>query len=154
MDEPGPNPVAQTTPALVQALARSAAGVVAAAFAEHGFTDLRPAHAPLLVPLLGGAGRANDLAERMGVSRQAVAQVVTTLERGGYVVRVPDPADARAKLICLTKRGRAALKVMRGCAEQAEAEWVAQLGEARVLELRAILLELLGPGAGTRPAAR
>ena len=54
---------------------------------------LRPLHAMLLVPLLGGGRHASDLAETLGVSRQAVAQVVTRLESRGFTVlthsRVP-----------------------------------------------------------------
>jgi DNA-binding HxlR family transcriptional regulator len=78
-------------------------------------------HALVLIPLLGGGRHAISPAADLGVTRQAVAQVVTTLERDGYVRRVTDPGDARAKLVCLTPRGRAALLTMhasarhRGC---------------------------------------
>src|SRR5215469_16616660 len=107
-----PAGLARTTPALVQLLAHANAARLAMAFEEQGLDGLRPGQALLLVPLLGGGRHASDLAGRLGVSRQAVAQVVATLERGGYVERVADPGDARAKLICLTGRGRAALRVM------------------------------------------
>ncbi|HLK00422.1 MAG TPA: helix-turn-helix domain-containing protein [Streptosporangiaceae bacterium] len=81
---------------------------------------LRPLHAPLLIWLLGGGRRAADLADGLRVSRQAVAQVVVTLEAGGYVERLPDPADRRAKLI-----------------------WEARLGARRLAELRRTLTVLL-----------
>lgn len=84
------------------------------------------------------------LADRLRVSRQAVAQAVATLERGGYVERVPDPGDARAKLICLTARGRAALRAMRTGAQELERDWEARLGPEKLAEFRGILAELLG----------
>src|ERR1700719_2556448 len=105
-----PGNLEQTVPALVQALARSGTERLRAEFAAQGMPGLRPLHAVLLVPLLGGGRHASDLAETLGVSRQAVAQVVTPLEQDGYLTRITDPGDARAKLICLAPRGRAALR--------------------------------------------
>jgi DNA-binding MarR family transcriptional regulator len=107
---------------------------------------LRPLHALLFVPLLGGGQRASSLAATLGVSRQAVAQVVATLERDGYVERVPDPGDARAKLICLTAQGRAALRVMRASALAEQERWGRLLGERRLAEFRDTLATLLAAG--------
>jgi DNA-binding MarR family transcriptional regulator len=132
-----------TTPALVQFLARSGSQRVAAAFAAAGLEGIRPLHVPLLVPLLGGGRRAADLAAMLRVSRQAVAQVVAVLERDGYVERLPDPGDARAKLICLTRRGRAALRVMRATALAIEDEWETLLGPERLADFRETLALLL-----------
>ncbi len=134
---------ARTTPALVQMLARSQATGLATRFAAAGHTDLRPGHAPLLVPLLAGGRHASDLAEELGVSRQAVAQTVAALEKGDYVERVTDPGDGRAKLIRLTPRGRSALRTMRATALAVEEQWRASLGEARLRELRTLLVMLL-----------
>jgi DNA-binding MarR family transcriptional regulator len=104
---------------------------------------LRPLHALLLVPLLGGGRHASDLAETLGVSRQAVAQVVTRLEREGYLTRITDPGDARAKLVCLTPRGRAALRTMRATALAVEDEWRQRLGAERLAGFRDTLITLL-----------
>src|SRR6516165_7880071 len=123
-----PRYTGQTVPALVQLLARSGAERLRADFAGQGMAGLRPLHAVLLVPLLGGGRHASDLAETLGVSRQAVAQVVTRLEQDGYLTRITDPGDARAKLICLTPRGRAALRAMRVTAVAIEEEWRERLG--------------------------
>ena len=65
------------------------------------------------------------------MSRQAVAQVVTRLEQDGYLPRITDPGDARAKLICLTPRGRAALRTMRASARAVEDDWRERLGAER-----------------------
>lgn len=104
---------------------------------------LRPLHASLLIPLIGGGRHATDLAAVTGVTRQAVAQVVTVLERDGYVMRVADPGDARAKLICLTSRGRAALRVMRASALAVEDTWRQLLGADRLADFRDTLAILL-----------
>jgi DNA-binding MarR family transcriptional regulator len=134
---------ARTVPALVQLLARSGAERLRTDFAAADMAGLRPVHALLLVPLLGGGRHAVSLAADLGVTRQAVAQVVATLERDGYVRRVTDPGDARAKLVCLTPRGRAALRVMRASARATEDAWRQRLGPAQFTEFRAALLALL-----------
>jgi DNA-binding MarR family transcriptional regulator len=133
----------QTVPALVQLLARSGTERLRAEFAGQDMGGLRPLHALLLVPLLGGGRHASDLAETLGVSRQAVAQVVTRLERDGYLTRITDPGDARAKLVCLTPRGRAALRTMRATALAVEDEWRQRLGAERLAGFRDTLITLL-----------
>lgn len=116
---------------------------------------LRPVHALVLLPLLGGGRHAASLAADLSVTRQAVAQVVATLERDGYVRRITDPGDARAKLVCLTPRGRAALRVMQASAQATEGAWRKRLGPAQFTEFRAALLALLAapdrPGAHGQP---
>jgi len=140
-----PGELGQTVPALVQLLARSGAERLRTDFAGQGMAGLRPLHALVLIPLLGGGRHASDLADTLGVSRQAVAQVVTRLERDGYLMRVTDPGDARAKLICLTSRGRAALRTMRTSALAVEDEWRQRLGPERLASFRDTLLALLTP---------
>jgi DNA-binding MarR family transcriptional regulator len=137
---PEPN---RPTPGLVQALARIAARRLRDDLIEHDMGGVRPIHAPLLVPLLGGGRRAADLADQTGVSRQAVAQVLSTLERDGYVERVADPGDSRAKLVCLTAQGRAALRRIRVSSRALEEEWQRRIGADRLATLREILSELL-----------
>ncbi|WP_019698931.1 MarR family winged helix-turn-helix transcriptional regulator, partial [Mycobacterium avium] len=114
-----------------------------AAFAEAGLDGIRPAQSLALVPLAAGGLHASDLADRLRVSRQAVAQAVAALERHGYVTRTPDPADARARIIELTPRGRQALQVMRANAIAMEKRWRKVLGERRLTELRETLTVLL-----------
>jgi DNA-binding MarR family transcriptional regulator len=90
---------------------------------------------------------ASDLADHLKVSRQAVAQGVAALERHGCVIRVPDPDDARARIIELTPRGRQALRVMRSNATRLENRWNQILGERRLGQLREILHILLADEA-------
>ncbi|ELP44054.1 hypothetical protein D522_24441 [Mycobacterium avium subsp. paratuberculosis S5] len=130
-------------PALVNLVAAAGAPRLRAAFAEAGLDGIRPAQSLALVPLAAGGLHASDLADRLRVSRQAVAQAVAALERHGYVTRTPDPADARARIIELTPRGRQALQVMRANAIAMEKRWRKVLGERRLTELRETLTVLL-----------
>jgi DNA-binding MarR family transcriptional regulator len=134
-----------TVPALVNLVAASGASHLRAAFAAAGLDGIRPAQAVALVPLAAGGLHASDLADRLNVSRQAVAQGIAALERHGYVTRVPDPVDARARIIELTPRGRQALRVMRSNALDLEKRWEQVLGERRLGELRKTLQTLLSP---------
>jgi DNA-binding MarR family transcriptional regulator len=118
-----------------------------AAFAAAGLDGIRPAQAVALVPLAAGGLHASDLADRLKVSRQAVAQGIAALERHGYVTRLPDPVDARARIIELTPRGRQALRVMRSNALDLEKRWQQILGERRLGELRETLQKLLASEA-------
>jgi DNA-binding MarR family transcriptional regulator len=132
-----------TVPTLVQLVAASRGPHLRAAFAEAGLDGIRPAQSVALVPLVAEGLHASDLADRLGVSRQAVAQAVAALERHGYVNRVPDPADARARIIELTPRGRQALQVMRSSAIDLEKRWQQILGQRRLADLREALNMLL-----------
>jgi DNA-binding MarR family transcriptional regulator len=137
-----------TVPALVNLLAASGAPRLRAAFAAAGLDGIRPGQAVALVPLAAGGLHASDLADRLRVSRQAVAQAVAALERHDYVVRGPHPSDARARIIELTPRGRHALRVMRSNALDVEKRWRHDLGEHRFGELRETLLALLSAETG------
>src|ERR1700743_333400 len=125
-----------TVPALVSLVAASGVPHLSAAFAAAGLDGIRPAQSVALVPLVTGGLHASDLADRLRVSRQAVAQAVTGLERHGYVTRVPDPLDARARIIELRPRGRAAVRVLRSNAVNLEKRWQDVLGGPRLVGRR------------------
>lgn len=132
-----------TVPALVNLVAASGAPRLRAAFAAAGLDGIRPGQAVALVPLAIGGLHASALADQLRVSRQAVAQAVAALERHGYVSRLPDPVDARARTIELTPRGRQALRVMRSNAVELEKRWQQVLGKQRLGEFRETLTMLL-----------
>ena len=140
-------------PALLQLLAATRGPRLRAAFAAAGFDGIRPAQAVALVPLTAGGLHASDLADRLGVSRQAVAQVITALERHGYVTRESNPDDARTRIIELTERGRQVLRLMRSNAVDLERKWEEVLGERRLGELRRTLQTLLAAPDSEEPGA-
>ncbi len=137
-----------TVPALLNLVAGSGGPRLRAAFAAAGLDGIRPAQALALVPLAAGGLHASDLADRLRISRQAVAQAVAALERHEYVARKPHPSDARALIIELTPRGRQALRVMRSNALEVERRWQDVLGERRFSGLRETLVALLAAEAG------
>jgi DNA-binding MarR family transcriptional regulator len=82
------------------------------------------------------------LAERANVSKQAMAQLVAHLEQHGYVERVPDRGDRRAKLVRATARGREVFAVARELMADIDARLDERLGTAKLRRLRALLQEL------------
>ena len=74
--------------------------------AEHGHPEFRPAHGAVFMYLEGTGTTVSTLAQRAQMTKQAMAELVLHLELHGYVSRVPDPDDGRAKLVLPTERGR------------------------------------------------
>ena len=80
--------------------------------------------------------RLTDLADASGFTKQAVGEAVTDLEKLGYVERLPDPTDGRAKIIKLTDWGMDAVLKGRRLFAEIEAEWAEQLGSELLATLR------------------
>jgi DNA-binding MarR family transcriptional regulator len=86
--------------------------------------------------------RPADLADRLGMSKQALNHLLGQLERRGYLTREDDPEDGRSKRIRLTERGINAGLVIRDAVTEMEDAWAAQLGPERFAEFRSLLQEL------------
>jgi DNA-binding MarR family transcriptional regulator len=109
---------------------------------ERGFADLDGAHLNVFrYPGPQGA-RPSELATRLGISKQALNYLLGELERLGYLERRSDPEDLRSKRVVLTRRGTAAIRVIRDAVADLEDAWARQLGPERFTQLRALLLEL------------
>jgi DNA-binding MarR family transcriptional regulator len=80
--------------------------------------------------------RLTELAESSGFTKQAVGEAVSELEKHGYVERLPDPTDGRAKIIKLTDWGVDAVVKGRRVFAEIEAEWANQLGAELLASLR------------------
>lgn len=74
-----------------------------------GDDRIRVAHTTLFPHVTFDGIRLTELADKLGVTKQAVQQLVDELEELGMFERVPDPEDGRAKLIRWTDTGRAAI---------------------------------------------
>jgi DNA-binding MarR family transcriptional regulator len=96
--------------------------------------------------------RLTDLAERARMTKQSVGEVASDLEQRGYVERVPDPSDGRAKIIRLTERGHAAQALGVGLINEIEQEWAEQFGAERVAALRDALEAIIGERLAGVPA--
>jgi len=107
-----------------------------------GFTELRVPHmAVLQFPGPDGA-RPGVLAERAGVSKQAMNQLLRSLEGLGYLARSNAPDQGRARIVRLTRRGRAAYAKIHDILRDIEAEWSAELGPKHFTELKHLLLRV------------
>jgi DNA-binding MarR family transcriptional regulator len=111
-------------------------------FAERGHPEVRAPHGNVFQFLDAGGTRVSVLAERAQVTKQSMAELVAHLERHGYVERVPDPTDRRAKLVRSTARGQEVYEIAREFVVDMEAEWTAQLGARKMDTLRELLKEL------------
>lgn len=117
------------------------AGVVAA-----GYDDLNAAHVGLWrYPGLDGL-RPSELADRAGITKQSVNDLLGHLERQGYLDRLPDPTDGRARVIRLTTKGRRLEQTIYAEAEAAQMRIAEILGPRRFNQLHSslqLLTELL-----------
>jgi DNA-binding MarR family transcriptional regulator len=76
-------------------------------FTAAGYPEVRPAYGSLLIPLFEEDGlRQGELARRARLSKQTMTTMARALERAGLVERRPDPGDARATRLYLTRRAR------------------------------------------------
>jgi DNA-binding MarR family transcriptional regulator len=90
---------------------------------EAGFEDVTPLHGFAFARIAIGDATTADVASHLGVTKQAAAQLVDRLVRGGYVERHPHPVDQRARLLELTDRGFACMMAARRAAERAIEQW-------------------------------
>ena len=111
-------------------------------FAERGHPEIRPPHGNVMQFLDDEGTRVSVLAERAQMTKQSMAELVAHLERLGYVQRVPDASDRRAKLVRATRKGRQLYVIAREVVAEIEAEWTRKLGKAKMRQLRALLEEL------------
>lgn len=110
--------------------------------AAAGFHDIRPAHGCVFQYTEPDGSRLTDLAEQAGLAKPTVLAAVDDLERLGYVERLPDQRDRRAKLVRLTARGAAAAAEGARIIAGIESDWASRLGPHRSCTLRRALEEL------------
>lgn len=83
-----------------------------------------------VVPYVGLKGtRQADIVARMGLSKQAVQQLIVDLEQSGILRRDPDPNDGRGKIVLFTEKGLAAQRDSQKAKRKVEAEIRLTLGD-------------------------
>jgi DNA-binding MarR family transcriptional regulator len=123
---------------------RAIASDLVAMLEERGFPDMRAGHAAVFVHIDRRSGtRLTELARRARMTKQGMMLVVDDLQERGYVRRVPDAEDARAKVVKLTARGRRAAAETRRTVQAVEARTRRLLGDRRYEILRESLDELV-----------
>jgi DNA-binding MarR family transcriptional regulator len=123
--------------------------------AAGGFDGARSTYGPLLRALRAGDSTLVVLARELGVTKQAVARVVDDMRADGLVRQRSDPADGRVRRLSLTPRGRKMVELAIGIGARFESQLGAELGAARVAELRGGLEHIVErAGAAGELAAR
>jgi DNA-binding MarR family transcriptional regulator len=112
------------------------------ALEDAGFNDWTLAQARVFQRIAPDGSRLTDLAEQAQMTKQGAGVLVDQLERFGYVRRVSDPADGRARLIMFEERGRRAAEVAMATSSKILAEWQAYLGTRNFTLLQQILDQL------------
>lgn len=104
-----------------------------------GFEDHRVVHHNVMAHVTYEGIRLTELADKAGITKQAMSELVIDLERLGYLQRTADPHDRRAKLIGFTEKGRAAVQEAMRAFEAMDAA----LGDRSLRALRRALLAIL-----------
>jgi DNA-binding MarR family transcriptional regulator len=111
-----------------------------AELAAAGFADSYPSWGTNIFHYLREGGlRLSELAEHTHTTKQALLYTINQLEASGYVERVPDPTDGRAKIIRLTQRGWEVRRVADEIIASIEHECVQQLGEERMRQFNELM---------------
>ena len=107
-----------------------------------GITDITVAQARIAARIGPHGTRVSELAEQARVTKQSAGFLVEQLEATGYVERVPDPADRRARLVRLTTRADKVVKTANSEVDRVLAEWAEHVGPDRLRQVYETLLDL------------
>jgi DNA-binding MarR family transcriptional regulator len=109
---------------------------------EAGYGDIRPSHGCVFRFVREDGMRLTDLASLAGITKQSAGEVVDDLVSRGYVERVQDLGDRRAKLIRLTAKGEEAQRVGFGLFAKIERRWGRRYGAERLAAMRELAEEI------------
>lgn len=116
---------------------------------DAGYDDLRVSHLVVFQHIDPAGSRITDLAAKAQMTKPSMAYLVEYLEQAGYMERLPDPSDGRARLIQLTARGWQQVEDALDIIADMEAELAAALRPGQMVTLRRLLT-----GLGTITARR
>ena len=138
-----PGPALKTTDMLIGALLRVPAQAIHRRIIKElnaaGFEELSLPHIVVLQFPGPDGVRPGTLAERSGMSKQAMNQLLGSLEDFGYLIRSDAPGEGRARIVRFTKRGRAAFSKIHDILRDIEREWSAELGPRQFAQLKEVL---------------
>jgi DNA-binding MarR family transcriptional regulator len=111
--------------------------------AAAGYPDIRPAHGLVFRDLPPEGARVTVLAARTGVTKQQMSLLADELVGLGYLERIPDPTDGRARIVRLTDRGEQAFVAVRAINVRLEQDWASRFNADRLRRVRADLEDLI-----------
>lgn len=106
-----------------------------------GYEPLSRTQSMIMTNVGDGMTRPSELARNLGVSRQAVHQLLADMEARNLVELIPDPSDARAKIVRFSRRGKDIGRVALQATANMEALIAERIGKKSLTELKRILLE-------------
>jgi DNA-binding MarR family transcriptional regulator len=112
------------------------------ALQDAGFDDWTLTQCRVFQRIAPNGSRLTDLANQAQMTKQSAGVLVDQLERLGYVRRVPDPTDGRARLIAIEERGQRAVDVAMATVDEILSEWKSYLGTRNFALLQQILGQL------------
>lgn len=112
------------------------------AIQDAGFDDWTLTQCRVFQRVAPNGSRLTDLADQAQLTKQSTGVLVDQLENLGYVRRVPDPTDGRARLIVIEKRGQRVVSVAKATADEILSEWKSYLGTRNFALLQQILGQL------------
>ena len=145
--EPGSAYDRMGLPGLLRAARRAYGSAVRQAFTDAGFGDMPRNGAYVLARVYDDDARFGRLSRELGISKQAVSQLIDTMVMRGYLERSPDGEDRRRMLLHLTPRGQAAATVSWEAATAVDEELLSRLSADGVAALRSGLMALCEIGA-------
>ena len=107
-----------------------------------GFDDITLTQARVAARIGPDGSRVTDLAEQARITKQSAAFLVEQLEAAGYVERVPDPTDRRARLVRLTPRAQRVAQAADAEVQRVLAEWADHVGEEQLRQVYETLRDL------------
>ncbi|QFF99231.1 MarR family transcriptional regulator [Psychrobacillus glaciei] len=110
---------------------------------ELGFGDIRPVHGFVFKCLTSNGATGIELADHLGITKQAVSKMVDYLEKCGYVIRKAHPTDKRGKIIVLTERGWLVVQAKEKILTDIEQRWIENIGAERMQMLKEDLTKLV-----------
>jgi len=99
-----------------------------AALGRHGWDIVTRAQSLLFANLATGEHSPSRLAKNLGVTRQAISQLLAEVEARGLVVIETDPADRRARIVRFSEKSIPLRDAARNILVQLEAELEKRLG--------------------------
>jgi DNA-binding MarR family transcriptional regulator len=133
------------TQSLLLAAYQDTAAELLAALARAGHGAIRHKHGAVFANLDPQGTRPSVLAERAGITKAALGELVDELERLGYVRRRPDPTDRRAKLVVPTPAAREVAGLVQRVNRGIERRYRRRLGDQAYTGLRDALLAIAPP---------
>jgi DNA-binding MarR family transcriptional regulator len=128
---------------LVVGAGRVVADRLNGAIERAGIDDMRTPFGYVIRALAGGDRTLTEVAQLLGVSKQAAIKVVDEMEARGFLARHPHPEDRRVKVLRLTDKGIKVRRTALAASRALERELRRKSGAAAVDGLRQALSELL-----------